>query len=124
MDITPAYASITRTLHMCAGTPAEQAMAEELCHLTQQGCLVEGPMKAALEAKHGADWSNVGARSRMCRDMGKGLPASAQLKHLAEWAAAAVERCAVAGPCGGPDQALLPLVCALPKVPAGVCSTL
>ena len=79
---------------------------------------MQGPLKAALQARHGADWAGVIAMPPMCGDAVVEQAASVQPERLAEWAAAIVERCAVLGPCGGPHQALLPLICALPKVPA------
>ena len=98
-----------------AGTPAASVLIEEHSHSAARVKALSVPLQAALRAKHLAAPSAEKSEhpSDTCLDPGVSV---AHARHALDWALAVVERCAVPGPSGGSDVAVLPFTCALPKV--------
>jgi hypothetical protein len=108
-----------------AGTPAADALLWEHTHIHDLHEPVAARVKALLLAKNGiSNWLGKLELLQPSFDYPAsiGSKASARLRLVAEWAATIVERCAVPGPGGGPDLALLPVICQLPK--AGLACTI
>ena len=108
-----------------AGTSAQVELAAAVSALDQDAAALEPALMAALEAEHTPGLTGPTSETELgggpevpgLPDVPGVEPGSGN-RRLLQWALAVVQRCAMRGPEGGPALALLPLICALPKVHA------